>query len=279
MSDSDPTEVVLAGLPASGKTQYIAGLWLAVDGQSECRLHLANYKGDRRYLVEIGGRLAKCEDPPHTEVGESRTFDLPLQLDDDDKERRLRLIVPDLSGETWEHALEEAEWTVELDERISQASGLVVFVHSQASSGPTLGPLAASLPGDETSRDIHPFRVSGIAADSQLVQLIQLLRARRANPRIALVVSAWDLVEDDTLSPQAWLGENCKLLAQFVESRDDIHVNVWGISAQGGRFDDPEQAKRLLEADAVGRINVRDAENEIGAIEDPLLWATGWEIS
>jgi hypothetical protein len=256
----------------------MAALWLAVDGTGGCRLHLANYQGDRRYLNEIGRRLMRCELPPHTQVGEHSALDLPLRLADGEGGHEMRLIVPDLSGETWQHALEEAEWTAELDGRIQSAAGVIVFVHSQASSSPTVGPLSASLPAQGQAPATTPFDLTQISADSQLVQLIQMLGSRRRDRRIALIISAWDLVEPGT-SPQQWIDENCKLLSQFMQSRHDVDLRVWGVSAQGGKFDDPAEVEHLIREDAIARLTVCDADGNDGSIADPVLWATGWETA
>lgn len=276
MGPVEPTHIVLAGLPASGKTQFMAALWLGIDGSGTCRMRLANYQGDRRYLNEIRRRLMSCEPPPHTQVGELSGLDLPLRLANGEDKREMRLVVPDLSGETWQHALEEAEWAADLDERIQDAAGIIVFVHSQASSGPTVGALAASLPGASQHQTADPFDVTRISADAQLVQIIQVLCSRRRHHRIAVVISAWDLVEPGT-TPKDWVNENCKLLSQFIEARREIEVQVWGVSAQGGKFDDPAAVEQLVQQDAVARIAVRDADDGVGSIEDAVLWAAGWQ--
>ncbi len=266
----------MAGLQETGKTTYLAALGLAILRKSTRQLELASYDTDRVYLNEIGGRLARCEPSPHTEVGEHRGLDLPLAIDG---EELGRLVVPDLSGETWEQAVDEREWSEELDHRTNEADGVLLFVHSQGSSGPLLGELTSSLGKPPEGAVKTTFKPSLAPVDIQIIDLLQLLsRKSREKRRIALIVSAWDLV-GDSISPRSWIDDNCKLLRQYLDNSEILDVQVWGVSAQGGSFTDKAILEELKPQDPVERIRVFDEEGAAGRIDDPILKLLGRQSS
>ena len=82
----------------------------------------------------------------------------------------------------------------------------------------------------EWSSDLTPTQV-------QLVELLQFVAFLRSTPeplRIAVVVSAWDLVRDQ-IPPISWLESHLPLLFQFlVANSDAAPFRAYGISAIGG---------------------------------------------
>lgn len=105
---------------------------------------------------------------------------------------------------------------------------------------PTVKELLLVTVTDETVTLIVPTAV-------KLVELLQFLKERpfKARPlRVALVVSAWDLLADSQLTPVSWVDRHLPLLAQFLRSNEDGDpFRVYGISAQGGEL---SQAAELL---------------------------------
>ena len=266
--NTEGVELVLVGLQETGKTRYLAALGLAILQTRTRRLALASYGSDRIYLNEIGSLLARCDPSPHTEMGEHRGLDLPISID---AHEIGRLIVPDVSGETWEHAVDEREWSVDLDERIREADGVLLFVHSQGSSGPLIGELTSSLK-QAPPEDQKPFKPSMTPMDVQVVDLLQLLGLNRARSRkVALIISAWDLV-GDVPSPGKWIDDNCRLLRQYLDNLDNLEVKAWGVSAQGGSYTDEDAIKDLKPVDPVDRIRVVDEGGSPGIVDDPILW-------
>ena len=104
MNESAQRQLLFAGLPYTGKTSFLAIFYLAV-ANSAGRLRLGSYKDDREYLNEIAGRLMRCEKAVHTEMKEHRELSLSLELAESAEPVMLR--IPDLSGETWEQAVNE----------------------------------------------------------------------------------------------------------------------------------------------------------------------------
>ena len=64
-------------------------------------------------------------------------------------------------------------------------------------------------------------------------------------PRVVVLISAWDLLEDLDTTPMKWLGDALPMLSQYLEGLDD--VVVFGLSAQGGEFEKKDDSEEQLE--------------------------------
>ena len=302
-------QVLFAGLPATGKTTYLALVYLAILEGKASPLELGDYVDDRVHVNEISEALLAGREAVHTGVEDSDELNLSLRTGD----RDFRLRVPDQSGEVWEHALDLRRWSSDLDQRVCDARGLLVFVHSvdleQAVTIADVEAAAAALDAIDdqesasTDNDVHAAvhtpsqnpsddQAEGPAPDQPsgfehavrkrqtqvcLVDLIQALASRsRAVPvRLSLVISAWDRVPA-TLTPATWVHQNCPLLEQYLRCNErTIDVRIWGVSAQGGSFSDEDSRAKLLVQDAVDRSRAVDADGDVCAVHDPLGWALG----
>ncbi|WP_375479135.1 hypothetical protein [uncultured Jatrophihabitans sp.] len=278
-NEAQPTGILFSGLPSTGKTTYLALLYLAIVEDRAARLKLGRYSDDREYLNGISARLQRCEPAVRTEVDEQKTLSLSLLVGPE--ERSTILQIPDTSGELWEAALVERHMPTEIDERARNAEAVVIFVHckNDFDSGTTIeeagaadaaahGETAPSLTGEDHPPGRSPTQV-------ELVELLQILREDRG-PRPArgcLAVSAFDLVPQP-MTPDEWVASNLPLLAQYVQvNRDWLEFTTFGVSAQGGRFDRPDLTASLLAQDALDRASLVWADGTVGEIGDPVLWA------
>jgi len=269
--------LLLAGLQETGKTSYLALLYAAISTQRAGVVNLGSYQDDREYLNAISERLIRCEEAIHTQVEESRELALSLSIDG----RETFLRIPDLSGETWEHALRERRWPRTVAERAAEADGFMLFVHVRAIDvGLTIADAtaAAAALGEDLLDEDRP--VGGDRCQPTQVSLVDLLQLlserRRQRPAWAsIVLSAWDLAEGST-SPTAWIERNCPLTHQYVTSNERwLRAKIFGVSAQGGNFRD-EKARATLQAeDPVDRARIARPDGSPGRVEDPLLWALG----
>ena len=286
-STADTTfDVLFVGLPATGKTTYLALLFRAIVMEKAGTLRLGGYKDDREYVNEIAETLASCSIAVHTQVDQQQKLALSLTTGT----RDVYLTIPDMSGESWEHTLSDRGWTSDMDRRVSDAAGFVVFVHcGRIDTQPTIAETqagASALGGDNEAPD------TGAAATTEgersvdatdvvreratqvcVVDLLQLLTSRHHRPvRVSLVLSAWDLVSEGE-TPSRWVSENLPLVQQFVETNTDwLELKVWGVSAQGGDFENPKSREQLLPQDTVDRSLTRSAEGQNCAVEDPIIW-------
>jgi hypothetical protein len=120
------------------------------------------------------------------------------------------------------------------------------------------------------------------------VQIVDLLEAFSDAPlelrpkRIAVVVSAWDLVGSN-VTPNGWLGEKMPLLDQYLHSRsNEFETRVYGVSAQGGRL--PQQGqpdegsdRQALLAMPVPSSRIRVVGHGAGDhdLTHPIAWLSG----
>jgi hypothetical protein len=283
MSDA---RILLAGLPSSGKSTYIGLLFLAIEAAAGS-VRLSGFQGDFEYVNSLADRLSRCDEAVRTDVNLRDGFNAELTTEDG---VRFSLQLPDYSGETWKTALEARGWSEPVEENVRESSGICLFVKVGAlvndgtirDARRHLGSLEDHVL-DFRSEDVEegtaveaPRRVTTQVA---LVDLIQVLtnRRRRAQCRVSIVLSAFDLAGE--VPPAKWVEMNLPLLNQFLRSNHrEIQSRVFGASAQGGRFDQPESKLELLERPTLERAFVRDGDGEAVAIEAPVLWAAGVEV-
>lgn len=282
----DPSDVgvLFAGLPETGKTTYLALLYLAMSNGRANDLRLGSYGDDREYVNRIAKKLLACEEIVHTEVSEQGRLQLSLELGPEHDAAVLQ--IPDLSGETWEDAVYERTWSQVVDDMARAASGYLLFVHvTRFDAAPSIASVQAAEralgENDDATPDGPESHPTGAGAAKryqptqvQIVDLLQLLcEERSVRPaRVGIILSAWDLT-DQTLTPAKWLSTNAPLADQYLRAnRTWLESKVWGVSAQGGNFQDDTERVTLLEKDAISRAIVLDAEGRPCAIETPTMW-------
>ncbi len=110
----------------------------------------------------------------------------------------------------------------------------------------------------------------------KLVELLQFALERTTRKvRVAVVLSAWDLVESKTsLAPHDYLTREMPLLGQFLDSNSDLLEHaVFGVSAQGGDITVAKEKQALLDLDdALKRIKVRHGGVRSQDITKPIAW-------
>ncbi|MDN7752664.1 TRAFAC clade GTPase domain-containing protein [Burkholderia gladioli] len=119
-----------------------------------------------------------------------------------------------------------------------------------------------------------PFDPMNMPEEALLVELLQILNRRPRPPKeraIAVIVSAWDVVETAALSPEQWLEQNRPMLWQYLLNNDDQwKLRVYGVSAQGGKL--PEE-KTALQAKTPGqRVQVIGHDAQPHDLTAPIDW-------
>jgi hypothetical protein len=280
----------MIGTPHTGKTTFLALFYLALINAKRTRLRLASWFGDREHLNAISKRLLRCTEAARTAMDEERRLDLPLETPNGEV---VRLRVPDLSGELWQEALLHRQWSIDVDEQVQEAQGKLVFFHAnEIDTGPSINAVhqAAAILGADTelprSADNDEGQ-SGVVAGTHggfpghpptqvdLVDLIQVTCEQRGSrpTRLCLIISAWD---EATGTPGDFVATNLPLLNQYLEAnRSWLSCKIFGVSAQGGRFDQTDARERLAEQDAVERAIIKTAEGNDAEIGSIVEWALG----
>ncbi len=276
--------VLLLGLPDAGKTTFLAALWHVVHSKEVSgSLSLKTLEGDRDHLNAICEKWRRFEQMERTHPS-SEKF-VRMRLIAGSNSPGVQLVVPDMAGDSFEGFLEGRQWPTEFDEFVQGVEGFLLFVHPDRVREPvTINETASALEalgGGEVDAENHPTSVEPYEprvmnpTQVKLVDLIQLIAGRRPTPRsyrVAVIISAWDVVKDTDESPERWLDERLPLLSQYLRTNDELlDMRIYGLSAQGGDLTDDRE---LLEEVLIpsNRIKVVEGEMVSHDITAPLRW-------
>src|SRR5205823_6184263 len=124
---TESKQYVMIGLPATGKTSFLAALWYLVNhGEVQHKLTLERMEGDSRYLNHISSLWASFEAVPRTSIGIERT--VSMVLNDTVEKKTITLTFPDLSGESFRSQWVDRHFTVSYDEFLKKSLGGVLFI-------------------------------------------------------------------------------------------------------------------------------------------------------
>ena len=279
---SDTKKLLFIGLPGSGKTTFLAALWYVLTDQtSATALKLTKLSGDKTYLNQITKEWRDCSQVPRTNLQNEQAVVLHLK---GDGFGAFDLSIPDLAGEAFKQQLTDRRMSRHHDALVQDATGVILFLHSNIKVVKQLTSaqqLEATLSGNQMveaspaatvpkawSSDMLPDQV-------RIVETLQFLLERKQEKlRVAVVVSAWDLLDDNGMSPHNFIVQGLPLLQQFLEANDDLldHV-IFGVSAQGGDITVQAEKQTLLNLDdALTRIKVRQGAETSHDITKPLAW-------
>jgi hypothetical protein len=243
--------IVLVGGPDSGKTNFVGRVWQSLDVGGGL-LHAATQPEDIRFVLEVADHLFSGNFAPRSEHAEERRdFEVVVAVEKGGEQTRI--VLPDRSGELWLNAAEHGEVATEVMEELKSASGAILFVrvNSEADVRPldwvTSKQLLAKLGNVEDQ---------GLPTQVMLCELLRFLETTLSKrpdgepPRVSIVVSAWDLVDQEKfdLGPRAWIEREYPLLAGRLKDIEAMELRVFGFSIVGGD----------LKADEVCRADVQE---------------------
>lgn len=278
-------DIVVLGLPGSGKTTFLAALWhLLTSGEVRTKLNLVTLKaGESAHLNEIASLWRKAKVQERTLHAGDRTVTMSLQAGADPE---FQLSFPDLAGESFQQMWESRECSPEVAASL-RSSGVLLFIHADKIKTP--GWIIDDIEDAEamglTVEPGKPIPWSARLAPTQvkLVDILQSLQsaALDAGPRrVAIVLSAWDKAAGAGRQPHDYLEAHLPLLQQYLKHGLDKawNVKVFGVSAQGGVYDEEgkpvrDEAQRIREMDVPSeRISVVSADGLSHDLTEPLQW-------
>jgi hypothetical protein len=277
--------IVIIGLPASGKTTFLAALWHLITARDvETTLTFDTLRtGSAAHLNEIAARWRNAQVQDRTAVGGHRvTMNLKNAAG-----APVRVTFPDVAGEAYRRMWEDRDCAPEIAE-ILKTGAVLLFIHSDTIRPPkwVVDEIALSkeaglpMPAGEQV----PWHPRLAPTQVQLVDLLQLLRVPPLDTgrrRLAIMLSAWDKASGEGLSPHTYLERKLPLLAQYLRRGSDGWVwRVYGLSAQGGDYDPVEpgapqnpQAETLRNLDRPStRIRLVADSKETHDLTEPLAW-------
>lgn len=242
MSDQS---IILIGGPDSGKTNYLARLWMALDAK-DGSLIAAEQPEELGFILEVAEHLYSGHFAPRTEHADRRR-NFKVIVRSSEKEGNTSILVPDISGELWRDAVLHSEISADWMNELGRAIGALLFV--RIGSDQNVRPL------DWVTSHQLLRKVGDLDKSNELptqVMLCELLRflentmARRPNsqkPRLSVIVSAWDRVDPATFNqgPLSFLTKEFPLFAGRINNCTALEVKTFGVSVVGGDLKNDEE--------------------------------------
>ncbi|RQU68166.1 hypothetical protein DF141_27565 [Burkholderia cenocepacia] len=299
--ETQALSISIVGLPASGKTTFLAALWELVNEQRVPKVLRFHSIGDNdlSYLRRIVKVWRSAKEQGRTRLTGLSAVKMNLQ---DEDGKMVQVIMPDAPGEEFLAMWEERELGRALGESLGTGNILLLLNGDKVKAPAWITERAAQrrLTKAQKAKAL-PTEWEPSFAPTQ-VQLVDLLQQISHSPvgaggrRIVIMISAWDKAEGEGLAPSAFLDAKLPLLAQYLEAdRDGWSSRVYGVSAQGGEYDgNPDNvaddgqvsapdkrttskkgrdADRLREVDIpANRIRLVFGETESNDLTEPLQW-------
>ncbi|KKI23329.1 hypothetical protein BKM17_26705 [Pseudomonas syringae group genomosp. 3] len=247
--------IILIGGPDAGKTNYVARLWHALNA-NEGALHAVEIPADISFVEDMIAHLFEGKFAPRSHLTEDSRRDFVISVAAAQGGPTTELVIPDNSGELWRNAVLSSEIGIEWMEELRRADGAVLFVrvlsnlNEQPLDWVTAGKLLGDLGVDEDR--------SGLPTQVMLCELLRFLEvslAKRSDggrPRVAIVVSAWDMVDDEIAvkGPECFLASEYPMLAGKLHDMSRLEVRTFGLSVVGGDIGlSPDYREEFLDMD------------------------------
>jgi hypothetical protein len=283
---------LIIGLPETGKTTFLAALWHVVTSKEVSEsLRLLRFEGDRKHLNKIRKAWLTFKEVGRTVQATEQI--VTMRLTAPNGAEPVEIVFPDMSGESFRQQWVDRKWTKEYDALVSEATGILLFVHSMKAMSPVridsdMADAVSALSGpedmedDASAIDLEPsllqWNPKHTPTQVQLVELLQFVDQRRQDWRIlpvAVVISAWDLVTGNYETPEDWLSRRLPLLDQYLRSNvERFPARVYGISAQGAPLEGDLSALEEHEHQS-DRIIVVGKDCAAHDITAPIKWGMG----
>ena len=223
---------LMAGLPAAGKTTYIAALsYLLQNATNVQTLRMKEKPADLSTINRLQKPWLDQRSVDRTSRGKVTDIELLLERISDNSS--IEIHIPDIAGEDFSSILEKQSETINAWEE--KPDSLIFLVKR-------IPPIALtesfSEDGTESKAEnkIPKFTVQHIYEGVQNVLLIKELRRLFPWKRIAIGLTSWDLHNTEG-TPLSYLEKECPFLFNFIQQYfPDAYV--FGLSAQGWEYND-----------------------------------------
>jgi hypothetical protein len=295
------SKLVAIGLPETGKTTFLAALWHVAESEEvPGSLRLQKISDEAKHLNNIRSEWLSFRPVTRTIPGQEQPVSFWFRNEQNDIGE---LAFPDLSGEEFKEAWKGRHWPKSYDDSIADATALLLFIHPDTVKEPIsisdLQKLAEVVLPKEAEADanaailrdsdkiIDPAEWDAEKAPTQvqLVEVLQFvqLRSKVEFPiRVAVIVSAWDIVMAryrekyaGESGAEGWLKDRLPYLDQFLRANPEfLVVRTYGVSAQGGDLQTDRVALQRFE-NASERILIHGPDCKPHDISEPVRWCLG----
>lgn len=289
MSTPDESAILLIGLAATGKTNFLVGLDVVLDNRTDPNgLVHSDHAPDRAYIRPLREQWHKGEELDRTfRHGTPAPHHLLVRHPASGTQATFH--IPDLAGETFDAQFITRSIPKEFGLRVQQATGLILFLHCIHQADHELLEHPQFIDSESTTEtspnppvEAAQWSIEQASKQVKLVDLLQFLAELRSRPlRVAVAISAWDCVDKAAVGlvpkePSVFLAKQWPLLAQFLEcNRGTFPSRTFGVSARGGGTS-PAEIDRLTNfVHARDRVIIVDGDHRSNDLTRPVRWLLG----
>ncbi|WP_295769318.1 hypothetical protein [uncultured Mucilaginibacter sp.] len=274
--------ITIIGLPETGKTSFIAAFHHFVSADNPNKT-FNEYKlsSDATYLNNISSKWLQCEqlERTSTQAGLSAK-DITIHLYNKSQNQYFDLKIPDIAGESFASQFTERLWDTQYFDSIKDTGALVLFISpTKLKAHALIDDIKAVVDifsDPNEVQEIVPYKIEDTPTQVILTDILDAHIDKSPSTPLSLVIviSAWDKVSDEGVTPAKWLQVNLPLLNQFlITNFESINYKIFGISAQGGDLEIPEKKEELQDIDnPAERIIVQDGDQVSNDICAPIEW-------
>lgn len=280
--------VILVGVPDSGKTNFLGRLWETLRNKKG-KLLCPSPPNNIKYLEEVVAHLHKGNFAPRSDKAREelrKDVTLPVRMTDSNSNDVVEVVVPDVSGELWNKVVDTLEIPQEWMEELERSSGAMLFVrvHSELNINPLDWVTTRKLLRQENELPPDEDKIPTQVILSELLRFLELKLRHHADgskPRVAIIVSAWDLLDPETSAkgPSAFLRAQFPLFAGRIKGERKLDVRAFGVSIVGGDFLDQDFQSKYLrgDPDTAGFVVAETEEGStiVSDITLPMAWLIG----
>lgn len=280
-------KVFMIGMPSSGKTTYLASLCrllLLKSQETEWNLDVKDIPEGFDWIKKSINSLDSYIPVDRTQGGDFYNIKLNLY---NQNQKCIQFVIPDSSGEIFRDLVYDRRISTDILNQIIKADMLLFFINVNTmipEERIKLGEKSAikQLNEEKEKTDIKNAKSKEVKQikdeekerkkhnnQSALVDLLQsIVYLVPHSLNVQFIISAWDLVEKefklDKVTPEKYIKIKLPLLYQYLISNPQlIDYEIWGISAQGGDFNDKDDLLKLQSDDGENYVYVIDSEANI----------------
>lgn len=236
-----PKKILIAGLPNSGKSTYIAALWSCIEDRfAHMKMGLAELPDDCEYLNQLSSKwneLKKCD----RSYADNLTVSIPLTVTGTDDVHQL--FIPDFKGETFVNLIAGQPQDSFID-TIKSTDGLLYFIGNFDS-----GRFEDDIENVEAIQDDNEpvnvqFNLTDIPADTLNMLILKYLTEHFVFKKIIVCITACD-DKGKGFSAKEYISETSPGLFNYLDSLSP-KVDYMGISAQGCNYESLGDADKDL---------------------------------
>ncbi len=275
--------ITIIGLPETGKTSFLAAFhhFVAADIPDK---PFSEYQlsSDATYLNTISSKWLKCEQLERTSTQAGLAAkDITIHLSDNKHNQNFDLQIPDIAGESFVSQFTDRLWDEQYYKNILKTGALILFISpdkikAHALIDDHIGVVDLFNDPDEQS-EIVPYNIEDTPTQVAISDIIEAhVDMTKEKPlKLVIVISAWDKVIEENITPEKWIQLNLPLFYQYlITNFESIIYKVFGLSAQGGDLTDEIKKAELQGIDNPSdRIIVQESGNvPSNNICAPLEW-------